>query len=176
MIIPVSVRTAGPHDQGAMLRVVEAAFASQSPPNSQPVEVGLTRALIEGGHVPADLAIVAEDDDDIVGVVIGSLGRVGELTAVGLGPLAVLPARQSTGIGSALVRAVVEAADRLGHPVAALLGDPGYYGRLGFVTASDLGVIAPDPAWGEHFQARRLSAWTPAAVGPFRYAAPFDDL
>ena len=44
------------------------------------------------------------------------------------------------------------------------------------VSAAELGVGSPDPAWGHHFQALRLSAWTPDARGLFRYAAPFDDL
>jgi putative acetyltransferase len=159
-----------------MLRVVEGAFSSQTPRGTQPVEVGLTRALVEGGHVPPQLELVAIDGDEVVGVVIGSVGRVGAVAAIGLGPVAVTPDRQSTGVGSQLVSAVVGAADDLGFPLAALLGDPGYYARFGFVTASDLGVIAPDDTWGVHFQARRLSTWTPTAVGPFRYAEPFDDL
>ncbi len=159
-----------------MCTVVEEAFASQSQPGSRAAEVGLTRALVEGGHVPAEVGLVAVDGGRIVGTVIGSVGRVGDVDAIGLGPLAVIPDHQSTGIGSALMRAVIDAADGLGHPVAALLGDPRYYTRFGFTTAADLGVIAPDPAWGVHFQACRLSSWTDSAVGPFRYAAPFDDL
>ncbi|MEH3157085.1 MAG: GNAT family N-acetyltransferase [Gordonia paraffinivorans] len=159
MIIPVSVRVLDPvTDLGPALAVVAAAFAPQSPSGSSPVEVGLTRALLDGGHVLAPLGLVAVDDGAVVGVVVGSIGRVGDVEAVGLGPLAVAPDRQSTGVGSQLVRAVVDAADDLGLSLAALLGDPGYYGRLGFVTAGDIGVDAPDPAWGAHFQARRLSA------------------
>ena len=46
--------------------------------------------------------------------------------------------------------------------------------RSGFPPAESLGISAPDPARGEHFQARPLSAWSPAITGVFRYAAPFD--
>jgi putative acetyltransferase len=74
------------------------------------------------------------------------------------------------------MHAVLGAADALGHAVVVLLGHVDYYPRFGFVPAASMGIDAPDPAWGEHFQARRLSAWTPAVGGAFRYAAPFDDL
>lgn len=57
-----------------------------------------------------------------------------------------------------------------------LLGEPGYYGRFGFVPASDVGVEAPDPGWREYFQVRTLAAFGPAVRGRLRYAAPFDDL
>ncbi|WP_299571208.1 GNAT family N-acetyltransferase [uncultured Williamsia sp.] len=177
MVIPVSVRVLDPvTDLAPALEVVAAAFAPQAPQGSQPVEVGLTRALVVGGHVPGPLGLVAVGDGAVVGVVLGSIGQVGGTDAIGLGPLAVSPSRQSTGVGSALVDAVLAAADAAGFPLAALLGDPGFYARFGFVTAAELGVESPDPAWGGHFQARRLSAWTVDARGPFRYAAPFDDL
>jgi hypothetical protein len=43
---------------------------------------------------------------------------------------------------------------------------------VGFVPASSLGVEAPDPAWGEHFQARPLGTYR-GERGTFAYAAPF---
>ena len=60
--------------------------------------------------------------------------------------------------------------------VIVLLGDPAYYGRFGFVAGAELGILAPDPAWGEYFQALRLAAATDAHRGGFRYARPFDEL
>jgi putative acetyltransferase len=56
-----------------------------------------------------------------------------------------------------------------------LLGDPAYYSRFGFVLAAPLGVLPPDPAWSEHFQLRRLTAWS-GVTGPFRYAPAFERL
>jgi putative acetyltransferase len=69
------------------------------------------------------------------------------------------------------VLAVAEAAD---ESLVALLGDPAYYRRFGFRPAEELGIAAPDPAWGVHFQARWLG--DPRTGGTFRYAAPFDRL
>ncbi len=57
-----------------------------------------------------------------------------------------------------------------------LLGYLDYYPQFGFVPASQLGVVAPDPTWGEHFQPGPLAAWTSDLRGAFRYAAPFESL
>ena len=61
-------------------------------------------------------------------------------------------------------------------PLIALLGSTVYYGRFGFVPAADLGIDAPDPAWGDHFQVRTLTTYTPDLRGRFTYAAPFEAL
>ena len=51
-----------------------------------------------------------------------------------------------------------------------------FYRRFGFVAASKLGIAAPDPAWGSHFQARVLSSVPRSLTGTFRYASPFAEL
>lgn len=170
------IRRETPRDRDRVHRLVADAFASPDAAAARPVEVGLTRELFAcDGYLPR-LSLVAELGEDLVGFVICTRGRVGETPALGLGPLAVEPARQRTGIGSALVHAVLAAADALDEPLVAILGDPAYYGRLGFVAAEDLAVEAPDARWGRYFQARALSAYTVDVKGPFRYAAPFERL
>ena len=153
------------------------AFAPVAPPGAEPVEVGLVRALrADPGWVPA-LSLVAEGvDGEPVGHVVGSLGAVGATPVVGLGPLGVHVELQGRGVGAALMHAVLAAADALDLPLAVLLGHVDYYPRFGFVPASRLGVLAPDPAWGDHFQARPLATHRAEVRGPFRYAAPFDQL
>ena len=74
------------------------------------------------------------------------------------------------------MHAVIAAADALDEPLIALLGNPGYYSRFGFVTSTRHGIEPPDPDWGEYFQVRTLSSWDGSIDGTFRYAAPFDDL
>lgn len=140
------------------------------------VEADLVHALrADAGWRPA-LSLVAQDADGrVVGHVVATLGRVGDARAAGLGPLGVRPEEQGRGVGQALVHAVVAAADALDLPLAVLLGAPGYYGRFGFVPAAGLGVEAPDPAWGEHFQARPLGTYR-GERGAFAYAAPFAGL
>jgi len=56
--------------------------------------------------------------------------------AVLLGPLAVVPDHQRKGIGRALVHAGAEWAARSGAVCVLVLGDPAYYGRLGFAAES----------------------------------------
>src|SRR5262249_32298386 len=103
-------------------------------------------------------------------------GRLGDTPGLGLGPLGVLPEQQGHGAGAALMHAVLGAADALNYPVVVLLGHLDYYPRFGFKAASTLGIVAPDPAWGDHFQVRTLRTWSSDLAGPFRYASPFDDL
>ena len=54
------------------------------------------------------------------------------------------------------MHAVLGAAEALDAPLVALLGNPGFYRRFGFVPSTDVGIEAPDPAWGVHFQVRPL--------------------
>jgi putative acetyltransferase len=101
---------------------------------------------------------------------------VGALAALGLGPISVLPAVQRQGVGTALMHAIIGAADAAGEPLIALLGDPAFYARFGFAAASAFGIEPPDSRWGEHFQARRLTDCPATTAGEFRYAAPFAEL
>jgi putative acetyltransferase len=142
-----------------------------------PVEVGLVRALRRDRGFVAALSLVAEDPGGrLVGHVMGTEGSVAATAVIGLGPLGVLPGDQGHGVGSALVHAVLAAADALDYPLVVLLGHTGYYPRFGFVPAASLGVAAPDPAWGDPFMVRPLAAYRPTLRGAFRYAAPFDAL
>lgn len=86
------------------------------------------------------------------------------------------PDLQSDGVGSALMHAMIGAADAIGEPLIALLGDPAYYCRFGFVASTDVGITPPEPAWGHYFQVRRLTNWSEPMTGVFRYAAPFDEV
>lgn len=156
--------------------VHRAAFARPGS-RGEPPEVDLVHRLrADAGWVPA-LSHVAEDTAGaVVGHVVATVGAIGRHPALGLGPLGVRPGHQRRGVGGALMHSVLGAADALGYPVVVLLGDAAYYARFGFVAASRVGVVAPEPSWAEHFQARALVAWTPDVAGTFRYARPFDDL
>jgi putative acetyltransferase len=160
-------------ETAADLRAIDEVHSSAF---SRAVEGALVHALrADSGWVPA-LSLVAEGAGGrVVGHVVGTLARVGEVPVVGLGPLGVRPQEQGRGVGQALVHAVLAAADAFDLPLAVLLGAPGYYSRFGFVPASTLEVESPDPAWGEHFQARPLGTYR-GERGPFAYAAPFAGL
>jgi predicted N-acetyltransferase YhbS len=73
-----------------------------------------------------------------------------------------------------LVHALLVVAEACDERLVALLGDPAYYRRFGFVRSTELGITPPDPAWGDYFQARQLTG--PPVRGAFRYAGPFERL
>ncbi|OLR93035.1 GNAT family N-acetyltransferase [Actinokineospora bangkokensis] len=168
------IRRERPSDAPQVHDVVEAAFAAEPAG-----EAGLVDALrLDPGWIPA-LSWVAEDDGAtgrVIGHVVCTRATVDGRPALGLGPLSVHPDHQRRGVGSALVHAVLGAADALDEPVVVLLGSPTYYSRFGFAPAADLGIEPPVAEWAPHFQVRTLSAWDGSLRGPFAYARPFDDL
>jgi putative acetyltransferase len=171
----VVIRREAVEDQGPVDAVISAAFR-RAQDDQEPVETHLVRALRKDvGWIPT-LSLVALRDDRIVGHVVCTRGWVGEMSALGLGPISVLPEYQRQGIGQALMRTIIDAADASGEPLIALLGDHHFYGRFGFVPASRLGIAAPDPGWGDHFQALPLTECPRRITGAFEYAAPFADL
>jgi putative acetyltransferase len=169
----VIVRREHRTDRAASRAVHVAAFDRG---DGEPAEARLLDALRDcEGWLPA-LSWVAEIDGRVVGHNVCTRGHVSGVPCVGLGPIGVLPACQQDGIGSALMHAMIGAADAAGEPLIVLLGDPGYYSRFGFVESTMHGVTPPQEQWGSHFQLLRLSAWDESIIGTFRYAAPFDDI
>jgi putative acetyltransferase len=164
----------------AAIRAVHTAAFRPTTPGASPVEAPLVDDLRASAEWLPRLSLVAEVDEEVVGHVVCSRGWIttptGDRRVLGLGPLGVAPAHQGAGVGSALVHAVLGAADALDEPLVALLGAPAYYRRFGFEPARLHGAEAPDSSWGDHFQVRPLAAHDPALTGPFRYAAPFAGL
>jgi putative acetyltransferase len=167
----VLIRRETPSDRRAIFALHNAAFATEG--GAPTYEAILVDELRAAGDIVEGLSLVADLDGLVVGHVLGSRAHIEELPTLGLGPLAVLPHHQQRGAGSALMHTVLGAADALGFPEAVLLGDPRYYQRFGFKSATTLGVIPPDPQWAEHFQVRTLTGWNAERVGRFHYAAAF---
>ncbi len=157
-------------DWAAIAAVHSAAFARE--PGVEPPEGRLVDALRDGGDLLTALSIVALSHGEIVGHVACSRGHIGDRPVAGLGPLGVLPAHQNLGVGTALMHAVLAAADAVYEPAVVLLGDPGFYRRFGFLPARDFDVMPPNTDWADHFQLRPLTAWD-SIPGAFRYAAAF---
>jgi putative acetyltransferase len=158
-------------DAGAVRDLHRAAFAGAGDP---PVEPGLVDDLRADPAWLPHLSLVAEVDGRAVGHVLATRAHVEEAPALGVGPVGVLPDLQGRGVGTALLYALIGAAQARDETLLGLLGDPGYYGRFGFGPAADLGVRAPNPAWDRHFMALALVDAPP--TGLFRYAAPIERL
>ena len=127
------------------------------------------------------LALVAEEKSRILGhvmfskVVANAEGT--ELGALALAPLAVVPAFQRLGIGSALVSVGLERCRTERQPRVLVLGDPVFYARFGFVPAALFGLKCPFPEAGNSFMAIELEPGAFAgATGAVRYGHEFDDL
>src|SRR5262245_42688095 len=100
-------------DRSAVHAIHTEAFRRE--PGVVPVEAPLVDELRADGDLVDALCLVAVRDGELVGHVCCSRARVGEDTtaAVGLGPIGVLEAHQAGGVGSALMHAVLGAADAL---------------------------------------------------------------
>ncbi len=163
-------------DTAVIHAITAAAFARPGQPDGQdPTEARLVDELRAGPAWLPRLSLVAVTaDDEVIGHVLCTRGHVGTVPGLALGPLAIRPDRQRHGVGSALMHAILGAADALGEPLVALLGDPAYYRRFGFRPAAGYQITPPRLAWHPHFQVRVLTAYQPSMRGTFTYPEPFD--
>src|SRR3546814_15421921 len=74
-----------------------------------------------------------------------TLFRSAAVVLVMLGPVAVMPELQRSGIGNALMQAALAVADRDGVGAIMLIGDAEYYGRYGFDAAPTQQWRLPGP-------------------------------
>lgn len=105
------------------------------------------------------ISLVGAIDQHIAGhAIFTKCGVAGSsANAALLGPLAVAPAWQRQGIGSALVRAGLRCLKDEDVQLVCVLGDPAYYGRLGFVPDTLVEPPFPLPAeWIGAWQSQYL--------------------
>ena len=113
----------------------------------------------DADHIP-ELCLVALRDGEVAGHIAFSRARLdtGATVAV-LAPVGVLPERQRSGIGAALVEEGLSRAHDTGLPLVIVLGHADYYPRFGFEPAKPLGIEAPFPVPDEAWMALRLPAY-----------------
>ncbi|MFC9436256.1 GNAT family N-acetyltransferase [Nocardia sp. NPDC057030] len=164
----------GPHHPDDDL--TELTGEPQADDGADPPEVDLVARLrSDPGWIPT-LSMVAVEYRTVIGHVCLTRASIGPFPVLALGPIGVLAEHQGTGVGSALMHAVLGAADALDEPLVGLVGHLDYYPRFGFVPAARLGITPDDPSWVTHFQVRSLSAYDPRITGEFRYPEPFYEL
>lgn len=165
----MTVRRARAADLEAAVELHRRAFGSDDVPR-------LVQELWRSDVYVPELAFVAVEDDRVVGHVMNTWsGLEGSATRLlQLSPLGVLPERQGRGVGSALVRASLDGARRLGEPLLLVEGSPTYYGRFGFVRADERGLLPPPEAlhdWA--FQVAVLHDRADLPRGRVLYSEPF---
>ena len=147
----LEIRDGVPGDLGAIESLYPEAFPDED-------LLPLVRNLLPDTKVTT--SIVGEIDSRIVGhVIFTKCGVIGKRTSAALlGPLAVLPACQRRGVGSALVRAGLRKLKDGDVCFVCVLGDPAFYGRLGFLPESMVG-----PPF--HLPAEYDGAWQSLKLG-----------
>jgi putative acetyltransferase len=145
------IRPERPSDYPAVYEINRAAFEGDGEPRLVDAHRSQARDVI---------SLVAEDDGAIVGHILYSpvtLSGHEQLRIAGLAPMAVLPGRQRSGIGSALVRAGLDACRQQGCVAVVVVGHPEYYPRFGFRRGSALGIDCEFEVPDEAFMAVELT-------------------
>lgn len=166
------IREERSEDEAAVAAIVERAFG-------RALEADLVASLRRDGA--AALSLVAEQEGRVLGHVLFSPviieGGDEGFAAAALAPLAVLPAFQRLGIGSALVSAGLKRCREIGFSRVLVLGDPAYYQRFGFAPAAAVGIRFPGDVPEQAFMAMALEPGAlEGCAGIARYAPAFDKL
>jgi putative acetyltransferase len=168
----VRIRPEGPLDLPAIGALVERAFGDRA-------EAALVELIRASPNYVPELSLVAETDESVVGYVMLSYTELRDTPrthrVLTLSPIAVKPAAQRRGIGSALVRNVLQLAEHHGQPLVCLEGDPKYYGRFGFTDAREFGIQfdLPDSAPRDAGQIFKLTGYDSSIKGRVVYPPAF---
>jgi predicted N-acetyltransferase YhbS len=113
--------------------------------------------LREGAVAIPELSFAAWDGARLVGTLqcwpVALRTTDGSETLVMVGPVAVVPALQTQGIGKAMMLAMIDAAEAADADALMMIGDPEYYERFGFTAAPATGWRIDGP-----YEQRRLLA------------------
>lgn len=159
------IRPEAPGDEAAIGALTAAAFTGH--PHSDGTEPLIIERLRRLGMLT--LSLVAEDGAEIVGHVAFSPVALSGVDRgwYGLGPVSVAPGRQKSGIGSALIREGLGVLKAQGASGCALVGDPAYYNRFGFVVRPELQTTGVPP---EFFLVLPLHGEVPSGIVAFHPA------
>lgn len=164
---PLDIRPSVAADVAALGRLYPQAFPDED-------LLPLVRDLLR--TTPAALSLVATLASRLVAHVIFTACALegSRSQAALLGPLAVIPARQRQGIGSALVRDGCQRLRTAGVRHLYVLGSPAYYGRFGFRPESR--VTPPyglPPEWHDAWQSKPLGEADTDPSGMILLPAPW---
>lgn len=129
-------------------------------------------------YVPA-LSLVAEAQGQVVGHILFSyvnLEGSNPRPVLSLAPMAVHPDWQGKGVGSALVEAGLQAADRMDEPLVVVLGHRNFYPRFGFEPSLRYGIEPPFPVDEAVFMVCPLANYSPQLRGRIAYPPAFAEV
>ena len=128
----MEIRLESPEDLQAIHQLTTDAFAPMSYSDGR--EPAIIDDLRAAGKL--SLSLVTIKDDTLVAHVAFSPVTIGSNTdsCFGLGPVSVQPNLQRRGIGTALINEGLRVLKEMNADGCALIGDPKYYRRFGFVS------------------------------------------
>lgn len=154
----LNIRETTEADLPEILSLVRAAFDSD-------IEADLTRDLLADPGAAPYLSLRATENGKAVGHVLFTRARIENVgqtvSAALLCPLSVRPDAQRRGVGGALIANGLFALAASGTALTFVFGDPAYYGRHGFETASPHGLLPPYPIPREYDDAWMVQALRP---------------
>lgn len=92
-----------------------------------------------------ELDYVLEEDGKIIAHIVYAKGTLaldkgGQTDILLFGPLSVLPEYQGKGYGERIIKFTLDKAMQMGYPAVVITGNPAYYSRFGFESASKYGI------------------------------------
>lgn len=124
------------------------------------------------------ISLVAEVSQGVIGHILFSpVTMNGVVKIMGLGPMAVLPERQSKGVGTRLIIEGLKACEGAGCDAVVVLGHPDYYPRFGFLPAARFGIKSEYNAPSEAVMVLELQKGIlKRTSGTVKYHRLFNDL
>ncbi len=163
----MNIRKEEVKDYKEVENLVKAAFETAE--HSDGNECELVAKLRRSDGFIDELSLVAEENGAILGHIIFTKAKIGDVCALALAPLAVLPKAQKKGVGTALIKKGHEIAKSLGYDIIVVLGSEKYYPRVGYSPASIFGISAPFDVPDENFMAISLCKNTTQINGVIKY-------
>ena len=178
----ISIISETEEDIAAIREVVTAAF-------NRPNEAELVEIIRNSPNFIPELSLVAKADGKVLGHILfspiaietqkGNVEAMANASAIAyaLAPLCVTPTHQRQSIGAQLVQAGLTKCRELDHNIIIVLGDPHYYQRFGFETASKFGIQAPFTVPDEAFMVLELKPGALTGIsGIVRYHEYFNEV
>ena len=162
----MEIRPEHPGEEQAVAALIDAAFAGAE--HSSGTEAEIVDRLRADGALK--ISLVAVDDGHIIGHVAFSPVTIegNDWGWFGLGPVTVDPMHQRQGIGRQMIERGLNDLRVAGAAGCVVLGEPGYYGRVGFNADGRLAFPGPPP---HYFQALTFGDEIP--VGTVAYHRAF---
>jgi len=189
----ICLRPEQPGDEGSIRQINESAFADRT-------EADRVQALRDAGAIRLS-AVAILGGRSVDGGSVGTVGRTGmcsgeviggelvghalftpvtvttdkgDIELLGMGPVAVLPAKQRQGIGTMMIAGCLEHLRSLHNRGVVFVGEPGFYRRFGFIQASRWGLRWEVEVPEENFLVLELTPGALAGVsGTVRYRPEF---